>query len=79
MKEALRLNESCAFLVSDREITFYGCEGVEEYSDVSVRLRLHEMTVRVGGSGLVLSTFAGAEITVRGRICDLAIEGRRKA
>ena len=74
MGKGVHLNESCAYIVSDREVTFYGCIGVEEYSESAVRLKQRDLNAIVRGNGLVLSTFMGEEISVKGRVCSVTLE-----
>ena len=68
MKRTPKLNESSAFLSSDRQITFYGCKGVEKYSEKEIVLQLVDVSVTVLGEMLSLSTFASDEISVTGAI-----------
>ena len=68
-------NESCAHLISDKSVTFYGCDGVTEYTSEKVTLRLSDLTATVTGSGLTLSAFYSAEIKVEGRICSVLLSG----
>lgn len=62
------LGESCAFITSDRNITVYGCDGIEKYTDTETVLSLRDMYLSIGGQGLCFSCFACGEIGISGRI-----------
>lgn len=54
--------------VGSREITVSGCEGLLNYTDNEVVLRLCDGMVTVSGENLELRSFAGGRILVRGAV-----------
>jgi hypothetical protein len=76
MKSIPAFNESCAYLVSDRKITFYRCAGVMEYGRSRVALRLERLDALLIGNDFVMSSFEGSEITVSGCITQILLTRR---
>ena len=66
--------ESCAFVTSNRRITFCGCDGIEKYSACEIVLRLSDGSVKVKGKGLAIDRCCGGEITVSGSVDALLWE-----
>ena len=52
-----------------------GCEGLLNYTDSEVALRLCDGTVCVSGEGLELRSFARGRITVRGTVKCIRLGG----
>lgn len=61
--------------VGSREITVSGCEGLINYTDSEVVLRLCDGMVSVSGEELELRSFAGGRILVRGRVRCIRLGG----
>lgn len=60
--------ESCAFLTSNKSVTFQGCLKVGKYTDTQIELALCDMNAVIYGSNLSLTTFICGEIAVTGAI-----------
>lgn len=58
-------------IVSNCEICVEGCEGVEEYTDAYIKLKLCKGSVMVLGSALDITFFEDKQITIKGKISSL--------
>ncbi len=54
--------------VGKREVTVSGCEGLVNYTENEVELRLCDGVVNISGDGLELQSFTHGRIAVRGRV-----------
>lgn len=54
--------------VGKREVTVSGCEGLVNYTENEVELRLCDGVVNISGEGLELQSFTLGRVAVRGRV-----------
>ncbi len=72
MSKGVSLNESCAFVSSNKKITLCGCKGVGKYSENEIQVKLTDLTVKVTGEKLLLSTYVSGEIVITGEIENIS-------
>ena len=70
------VNESCAFLVSNKKITLNGCSQVIKYSDTQIELAMCDMRVLIFGALLSFASFVGGEICVTGAIERIELQSK---
>lgn len=56
---------------SDREAVVFGCRGILEYSPERIRLVTSRATVRINGSGLLITSMDKAAVAVTGVISSI--------
>lgn len=71
MRKSVTGSESCAFVSSNKKITFCGCRGVGKYSENEIQVKLSDFTVTVTGEKLSLSTYVSGEIVITGEIQNI--------
>lgn len=66
---------SALYMDSYRELAFFRCTGLREYSSEKVVLSAVDCTLEIIGEQLDLKTFSTSEITVSGKIYTLNFRG----
>ncbi len=61
--------------VGNREVTVSGCEGLLNYTENEVALRLCDGEISISGEGLELRSFSGGRIAVRGAVRSICLGG----
>jgi len=58
-------------LISNREITLEGCQGVAEYKADYIKLRLLKGNLIICGEGFSIASFENKNITIKGKISSI--------
>ncbi|MBQ2604637.1 MAG: YabP/YqfC family sporulation protein [Acutalibacteraceae bacterium] len=64
-------------LFGDKQITVDGCKGVDEYSDLYIKIKTNEGLLTVGGRYLNIKLLTVTSIIVEGKILSVEFEDWR--
>ena len=64
-------------LVGNKRLTVEGCKGIEEYSDIVIKVKTADGTAAAYGSGLNIKFLSTTAVIVEGRINRVELEDWR--
>lgn len=64
-------------LITNRRLTVEGCKGIEEYSDITIKIKTADGIAAAYGSGLNIKFLSTTAVIVEGRINRVEFEDWR--